>query len=68
MQEAASAATAAEEALMRLNPCDRDDSRIGRAFAWLTLGTDCRCCIGARIASALLVGIVAGVLAVKFVH
>lgn len=48
---------------MKINPCDRDDSRIGRALALLTEGTDCRCCIGARIVGALLVGLALGVLA-----
>ncbi|MGF6697627.1 hypothetical protein OKW38_002239 [Paraburkholderia sp. MM5496-R1] len=62
MQEAASAATttAAAEASMKINPCDRDDSRLGRALALLTEGTDCRCCIGARIVLALLIGLAAG--------
>ncbi|WP_429574772.1 hypothetical protein [Paraburkholderia sp. UCT70] len=45
---------------MKINPCDRDDSRVGRALALLTEGTDCRCCIGARILLALLVGLGAG--------
>lgn len=60
LQEAAAAAPAAEEAVMKLNPCDREDSRIGAAFAALTYGTDCRCCIGARIVFALVFGIAVG--------
>lgn len=61
----ATAATAKAEALMKLNPCDRDDSHLGRAFAFLTEGTDCRCCIGARIVLALIVGIGFGALLVR---
>ncbi|KVO05571.1 hypothetical protein WJ69_22995 [Burkholderia ubonensis] len=57
---AASAAPAAEETLMKLNPCDRENSRLGAAFAALTYGTDCRCCIGARIVAALVFGLVVG--------
>lgn len=50
---------------MKLNPCDRDDSRIGRALALLTEGTDCRCCIGARIVIGIMVGVVIGVLGAR---
>lgn len=51
---------------MKINPCDRDDSRIGRALAFLTEGTDCRCCIGARIVFALVLGVAIGVAIGKF--
>ncbi|WP_061161089.1 hypothetical protein [Caballeronia temeraria] len=54
------AASAAAEEAMKLNPCDRDDSRIGRALVWLTLGTDCRCCIGTRIVVASIIGLAVG--------
>ncbi|WP_206002542.1 hypothetical protein [Paraburkholderia antibiotica] len=47
---------------MKLNPCDREDSRVGRALAFLTEGTDCRCCIGARIVFALIVGLGLGLI------
>jgi hypothetical protein len=60
MQETAPAATTATAAPMKINPCERDDSRVGRALALLTEGTDCRCCIGARIVLALLTGLAAG--------
>lgn len=66
LQEAAATAQAAEEAVMKLNPCDRDDSRLGRALALLTEGTDCRCCIGARIVLALVVGVGLGAVLGRF--
>lgn len=66
MQKAASAATAAAGGTLKLNPCDRDDSRVGRAIALLTEGTDCRCCIGARIVFALVLGLAIGAAIGKF--
>jgi hypothetical protein len=51
---------------MKLNPCDREDSRVGRALAFLTEGTDCRCCIGARIVLALIVGSAVGALIARY--
>jgi hypothetical protein len=59
-KEIASAASTIPENGMKFNPCNRDNSRLGRALALLTEGTDCRCCIGARIAAALVIGIVIG--------
>lgn len=36
--------------------------KIGDAFAWLASGTDCRCCIGMRVAAAFVVGLIIGVM------
>lgn len=37
--------------------------KIARLFALPTYGTDCTCCLGARIVLALCVGVLIGVLA-----
>ena len=48
-----------------VNPCDIDRLSIlkpvGDFFALFSYGTDCTCCLGARIFFALVVGIAAGV-------
>ena len=50
---------------MRLrNPCDDDANMhgIARVLAFPTKGTECTCCLGARIWLALVIGFVAGFL------
>lgn len=44
------------EKVSYFNPCRND--KVGDILAWLTEGTDCRCCIGARIVGAFLFGLV----------
>lgn len=48
----------------RLNPCDIDRlpklKPLGGFFALFAYGTDCTCCLGARIAAAFSIGIIIG--------
>lgn len=43
-----------------INPCERATSRVGEWISVLASGTDCRCCLGARILLALVAGVVIG--------
>jgi len=55
------------KAVTSLNPCSYD--KIGNALAWLTEGTDCRCCIGARIVGAFAFGLIlAAALTIAFLR
>lgn len=48
----------------KVNPCDYEHAvvlkPIMKLFTALTYGTDCRCCLGARMVFALLIGFVIG--------
>lgn len=48
----------------RINPCDIDRyeslAPLQRFFEFFSKGTDCKCCLGARVFFALAVGIAAG--------
>lgn len=48
----------------RINPCDIDHyaalAPVQRFFEFFSKGTDCKCCLGARVFFALVVGIVLG--------
>lgn len=43
----------------KLNPCYYE-TKLQRSIEWLTYGTECRCCIGSRIALAFLLGMLIG--------
>lgn len=42
-----------------LNPCNTQN-KLQQAIEWLTYGTECRCCIGARIVFAFITGLIIG--------
>lgn len=48
----------------RINPCDIDSygalTPVRRFFEFFSKGTDCKCCLGARVFFALAVGLTAG--------
>lgn len=48
----------------RINPCDIDHyeslAPVQRFFEFFSKGTDCKCCLGARVFFALVVGLVIG--------
>lgn len=48
----------------RINPCDIDHyyflTPVQRFFEFFSKGTDCKCCLGARVFMALVVGLVLG--------
>lgn len=48
----------------RINPCDIDHyeslTPVQRLFEFFSKGTDCKCCLGARVFFALVAGLVIG--------
>ena len=50
----------------RINPCDIDHfealTPLQSFFEFFSAGTDCKCCLGARIFMALVVGFILGAL------
>lgn len=45
--------------LDKFNPC-KTQNALQKAIEFLTYGTECRCCIGARIVFAFLIGFTLG--------
>lgn len=50
--------------LYRVNPCDFEHIKamtpVQKFFEFFTRGTDCKCCLGARVVIAFLLGVAVG--------
>lgn len=48
----------------KLNPCDYEHytwlTPAQKVFEFFSMGTECKCCLGARIAAALVIGFLIG--------